>query len=169
MVPYLTMVILCGIPLLFMEFSIGQYTRLGPVHALAKICPLLKGEWLCRPWNGTCHSRNFPWISQFRVWVLFAIEVCLAGLVHDQQRVSCSDDQKHTKYNYWRLNSNMNITTVTNPFLNKLPPKQLIINQQFQKSNRYVNKDHWFWTKLFPETKNLDNSIKGRHIPVYSN
>ncbi|KAL6114201.1 uncharacterized protein ACO6RY_05024 [Pungitius sinensis] len=43
MVPYLTMVILCGIPLLFMEFSIGQYTRLGPVHALAKICPLLKG------------------------------------------------------------------------------------------------------------------------------
>ncbi|KAI3372085.1 hypothetical protein L3Q82_006938 [Scortum barcoo] len=43
MIPYLTMVILCGIPLLFMEFAIGQYTRLGPVHALAKICPLLKG------------------------------------------------------------------------------------------------------------------------------
>ncbi|XP_017269128.2 sodium- and chloride-dependent GABA transporter ine-like [Kryptolebias marmoratus] len=43
MVPYLTMVILCGIPLLFMEFIIGQYTRLGPVHAFAKICPLFKG------------------------------------------------------------------------------------------------------------------------------
>ncbi|XP_010730877.2 sodium- and chloride-dependent GABA transporter ine isoform X1 [Larimichthys crocea] len=43
MIPYFTMVILCGIPLLFMEFAIGQYTRLGPVHALAKICPLLKG------------------------------------------------------------------------------------------------------------------------------
>uniref|UniRef100_A0A3B5A055 Transporter n=1 Tax=Stegastes partitus TaxID=144197 RepID=A0A3B5A055_9TELE len=43
MVPYLTMVLLCGIPLLFMEFAIGQYTRLGPVHAFAKICPLLKG------------------------------------------------------------------------------------------------------------------------------
>ncbi|KAI4820976.1 hypothetical protein KUCAC02_028930 [Chaenocephalus aceratus] len=41
--PYLTMVLLCGLPLLFMEFSIGQYTRLGPVHALARICPLLKG------------------------------------------------------------------------------------------------------------------------------
>ncbi|XP_028680284.1 sodium- and chloride-dependent GABA transporter 1 isoform X2 [Erpetoichthys calabaricus] len=37
------MLLLCGIPLLFMEFSIGQYTRLGPVHAMAKICPLLKG------------------------------------------------------------------------------------------------------------------------------
>lgn len=43
MIPYLTMVFVCGIPLLFMEFAIGQYTRLGPVHAFAKICPLLKG------------------------------------------------------------------------------------------------------------------------------
>ncbi|KAG2471256.1 INE protein, partial [Polypterus senegalus] len=43
LIPYLVMLLLCGIPLLFMEFSIGQYTRLGPVHAMAKICPLLKG------------------------------------------------------------------------------------------------------------------------------
>ncbi|XP_069788870.1 sodium- and chloride-dependent GABA transporter ine-like isoform X2 [Narcine bancroftii] len=37
------MVLLCGIPLLLMEFIIGQYTSLGPVRALAEICPLLKG------------------------------------------------------------------------------------------------------------------------------
>ncbi|XP_043924353.1 sodium- and chloride-dependent GABA transporter ine-like [Protopterus annectens] len=43
LIPYLTMLFLCGIPLLFMEFVIGQYTRLGPVHAMARICPLLKG------------------------------------------------------------------------------------------------------------------------------
>lgn len=43
MIPYLIMVLLCGIPLLFMEFTLGQYTRLGPVHTFAKICPLLKG------------------------------------------------------------------------------------------------------------------------------
>ncbi|KAJ7994288.1 hypothetical protein DPEC_G00264330 [Dallia pectoralis] len=43
LVPYFLMLFLCGIPLLFMEFAIGQYTRLGPVHALAKICPLFKG------------------------------------------------------------------------------------------------------------------------------
>uniref|UniRef100_A0AAX7TH88 Transporter n=1 Tax=Astatotilapia calliptera TaxID=8154 RepID=A0AAX7TH88_ASTCA len=42
LIPYLTMVLVCGIPLLFMEFTVGQYTRLGPVHAFAKICPLLK-------------------------------------------------------------------------------------------------------------------------------
>ncbi|XP_018524993.1 sodium- and chloride-dependent GABA transporter ine isoform X2 [Lates calcarifer] len=43
MVPYFTMLFLCGVPLLFMEYVVGQYTRLGPVHAIAKICPLLKG------------------------------------------------------------------------------------------------------------------------------
>ncbi|XP_003451768.1 sodium- and chloride-dependent GABA transporter ine isoform X1 [Oreochromis niloticus] len=43
LIPYLTMVLVCGIPLLFMEFTVGQYTRLGPVHAFTKICPLLKG------------------------------------------------------------------------------------------------------------------------------
>lgn len=45
MIPYLVMLTLCGIPLVFMEFAIGQYTRLGTVHAFAKICPLFKGEW----------------------------------------------------------------------------------------------------------------------------
>ncbi|XP_064825199.1 sodium- and chloride-dependent GABA transporter ine-like [Oncorhynchus masou masou] len=43
LIPYFLMLFLCGIPLLFMEFAIGQYTRLGPVHALATICPLFKG------------------------------------------------------------------------------------------------------------------------------
>ncbi|XP_054630715.1 sodium- and chloride-dependent GABA transporter ine isoform X2 [Dunckerocampus dactyliophorus] len=43
LIPYLTMLFLCGIPLLLMEFAIGQFTHLGPVHALAKVCPLLKG------------------------------------------------------------------------------------------------------------------------------
>lgn len=42
LIPYLVMLFLCGIPLLFLEFAIGQYTRLGPVLALAKVCPLLK-------------------------------------------------------------------------------------------------------------------------------
>uniref|UniRef100_A0A3P9QEE8 Transporter n=1 Tax=Poecilia reticulata TaxID=8081 RepID=A0A3P9QEE8_POERE len=39
-IPYIVMVFICGIPLLFMEFAVGQYTRLGPVHAFTKICPL---------------------------------------------------------------------------------------------------------------------------------
>jgi hypothetical protein len=31
------------IPLLFMELAVGQYTRRGPIGALEKMCPILKG------------------------------------------------------------------------------------------------------------------------------
>ncbi|KAJ8266349.1 hypothetical protein GJAV_G00129390 [Gymnothorax javanicus] len=43
LIPYLLMLVVLGIPLLHMELSLGQYFRRGPVHALAKACPLLKG------------------------------------------------------------------------------------------------------------------------------
>ncbi|XP_059207829.1 sodium- and chloride-dependent GABA transporter ine [Centropristis striata] len=37
------MLVVLGIPLLYMELTLGQYMRRGPVHALANVCPLLKG------------------------------------------------------------------------------------------------------------------------------
>ncbi|XP_022521552.2 sodium- and chloride-dependent GABA transporter ine [Astyanax mexicanus] len=43
LVPYLLMLVLLGIPLLYMELTVGQYLRKGPVLAMAKLCPLLKG------------------------------------------------------------------------------------------------------------------------------
>ncbi|KAL0994404.1 hypothetical protein UPYG_G00121790 [Umbra pygmaea] len=43
LIPYLLMLLVLGIPLLYMELILGQYMRKGPVHALAKACPLLKG------------------------------------------------------------------------------------------------------------------------------
>merc|ERR1711953_639546 len=46
LIPYLVMLLLCGIPLLYMELAVGQYTRRGPIGALGKICPLLKGAGL---------------------------------------------------------------------------------------------------------------------------
>ena len=45
LIPYLVMLLLCGIPLLYMELAVGQYTRRGPIGALGKICPILKGEY----------------------------------------------------------------------------------------------------------------------------
>lgn len=43
LIPYLLMLVFLGVPLLYMELTVGQYTRRGPVHALATVCPLLKG------------------------------------------------------------------------------------------------------------------------------
>lgn len=44
LIPYLIMLFLCGMPLFFMELSLGQYIALGPVTSWAAICPLAKGE-----------------------------------------------------------------------------------------------------------------------------
>ncbi|XP_076587827.1 sodium- and chloride-dependent GABA transporter 1 isoform X1 [Chaetodon auriga] len=71
MIPYLTMLILCGIPLLFMEFAIGQYTRLGPVHAFAKICPLLKGVGLATVVISFVFSTYYNVLMSWALYYLF--------------------------------------------------------------------------------------------------
>ena len=38
------MLFLCGIPLLYMELAMGQFTRRGPVGALQKLCPFFQGN-----------------------------------------------------------------------------------------------------------------------------
>lgn len=44
LVPFFLMLVLCAIPLLYMELAVGQYTQNGPVGAIAKLCPLFKGK-----------------------------------------------------------------------------------------------------------------------------
>ncbi|XP_060895262.1 sodium- and chloride-dependent GABA transporter 1 [Labrus mixtus] len=71
MVPYLIMLVLCGLPLLFMEFAIGQYTRIGPVHALAKICPLLKGVGLATVVISFVYSTYYNVLMSWALYYLF--------------------------------------------------------------------------------------------------
>ncbi|XP_054721556.1 sodium-dependent proline transporter-like [Uloborus diversus] len=42
LVPYLLFLVICGMPLFFLEMSFGQFASLGPV-AIWKICPIFKG------------------------------------------------------------------------------------------------------------------------------
>lgn len=44
LIPYLIILVICGIPMLFMELAVGQYTGRGPIGALGQICPLFKGK-----------------------------------------------------------------------------------------------------------------------------
>ncbi|XP_050345679.1 sodium- and chloride-dependent GABA transporter ine-like [Nymphalis io] len=46
LIPYFIILIVCGVPMLFMELAIGQYTAHGPIGALSQICPLFKGAGL---------------------------------------------------------------------------------------------------------------------------
>lgn len=37
------MLVIAGLPLMFMELSFGQYAALGPIAVYHRFCPLLKG------------------------------------------------------------------------------------------------------------------------------
>ncbi|ESO10226.1 hypothetical protein HELRODRAFT_72882 [Helobdella robusta] len=43
LIPYFVMLFLCGIPLLYMELAVGQYTNQGPVCAIKSLCPFFQG------------------------------------------------------------------------------------------------------------------------------
>ncbi|XP_029960070.1 sodium- and chloride-dependent GABA transporter ine [Salarias fasciatus] len=110
LIPYFTMLILCGIPLLFMEFAIGQYTQLGPVHAFAKICPLLKGVGLATVvmsflfsvyynvllgWTLFYFFNSFgaslPWTSCSSAWNVF--QNCSAGFSSNATHLQSASQQ----------------------------------------------------------------------------
>uniref|UniRef100_A0A671WMZ4 Transporter n=1 Tax=Sparus aurata TaxID=8175 RepID=A0A671WMZ4_SPAAU len=71
MIPYLIMMVLCGFPLLFMEYTIGQYTRLGPVHAFAKMCPLFKGVGLATVVIAFVFSTYYSVLMAWALYYLF--------------------------------------------------------------------------------------------------
>ncbi|KAK9881778.1 hypothetical protein WA026_017296 [Henosepilachna vigintioctopunctata] len=46
LIPYIITMLVCGVPLLYMELAVGQYTGRGPIGALGHLCPLFKGTGL---------------------------------------------------------------------------------------------------------------------------
>lgn len=44
LVPYFIILFVCGVPMLFMELAVGQYTGRGPIGAIGQLCPLFKGK-----------------------------------------------------------------------------------------------------------------------------
>ncbi len=47
LIPYTTMLIFGALPLFFLELSVGQFTKSGPITIWNKICPPMKGIGYC--------------------------------------------------------------------------------------------------------------------------
>ncbi|XP_075912785.1 sodium- and chloride-dependent GABA transporter ine-like [Petromyzon marinus] len=114
LLPYLVMLALCGIPLLLMEMSVGQYTGLGPVRALAAICPLFKGVGLatvaisfllCSYYNviitwalfylvNSCQE-PLPWLSCNNSWN--EVDSCSDGVARPNSTLQSSSQQYYSK------------------------------------------------------------------------
>ena len=44
LIPYFINLCLVAVPLMYMEFCVGQFTQRGPIGALGRLCPILKGS-----------------------------------------------------------------------------------------------------------------------------
>ena len=69
LIPYVIMMCLIGMPLLFMEYSFGQYFGVGGLTIFKKVCPMFQGKCLldnlkplARIW---CWSKNGTTFSRF--------------------------------------------------------------------------------------------------------
>jgi SNF family Na+-dependent transporter len=44
LIPFFIMLVLCGVPLAYMEMAVGQCTQQGPTGAIRKLCPFFQGS-----------------------------------------------------------------------------------------------------------------------------
>ncbi|KAK6638401.1 hypothetical protein RUM44_008830 [Polyplax serrata] len=71
LIPYILAMVVCGIPLLYMELTIGQLTKRGPIGALGKLCPLLKGAGLSSVVISFIMSTYYNVIIAYTIYYLF--------------------------------------------------------------------------------------------------
>ncbi|XP_058988103.1 sodium- and chloride-dependent GABA transporter ine [Musca domestica] len=71
LVPYCIILIICSIPLLFMELSVGQYTGRGPIGALGQLCPLFKGAGLASVVVSFLMSTYYSVIIGYSIYYFF--------------------------------------------------------------------------------------------------
>lgn len=125
LVPYFLILIICGIPVLYMELSVGQFTRRGPIGALGQICPLFKGAGLASVVISFIMSTYYNVIIAYAVYYFFTsfkseIPWQLCGNRWNTQSCWNSDTQK---YNFTRLNNS------------KTPSEEFYENKVLQISN----------------------------------
>lgn len=120
LVPYFIILIICGIPMLFMELAVGQYTGRGPIGAFGQICPLFKGKYLIgtctfvpnlKPWNRASHSNKNLFHATYLIIINFLYSSNL--IIHSLLEKGLSLNHKtvfsiyslcHARYNAKNLN-----------------------------------------------------------------
>ncbi|XP_048764055.1 sodium- and chloride-dependent GABA transporter ine-like [Ostrea edulis] len=94
LVPFFLMLILCAVPLLYMELTVGQYTQKGPVGALGKLCPLFKGAGLATVVISFLFTTYYNVIIAWAFYYLFSCFQAVlpwVGCNHDWNSPNCWD------------------------------------------------------------------------------
>ncbi|XP_011707804.1 PREDICTED: sodium- and chloride-dependent GABA transporter ine [Wasmannia auropunctata] len=126
LVPYFLILVVCGVPLLYMELSIGQFTRRGPIGALGQMCPLLKGAGL------SSVVISFLLSTYHNVIIAYAIYYFFAAFRPEQPWSRC--DNSWNSQRCW-LPSYGTIDNRTRPNLTRTPSEEFFDNKVLQMSS----------------------------------
>ncbi|XP_075152282.1 solute carrier family 6 member inebriated isoform X2 [Haematobia irritans] len=124
LVPYCIILIICSIPLLFMELSIGQYTGRGPIGALGQLCPLFKGAGLASVVVSFLMSTYYSVIIGYSIYYFFT------SFRTDMPWVDCNN--RWNTPDCWvpqRVEDN-----VTSPSMSRTPSEEFFENKVLQIS-----------------------------------
>ncbi|GLH14578.1 Sodium- and chloride-dependent GABA transporter ine [Gryllus bimaculatus] len=83
LVPYLLILVVCGVPLLYMELAVGQFTRRGPIGALGQLCPIFKGAGLASV------VISFLMSTYYNVIIAYALYYFFSAFKSDVPWASC--------------------------------------------------------------------------------
>ncbi|CAK9826613.1 Sodium- and chloride-dependent GABA transporter ine [Anthophora retusa] len=125
LIPYFLILIVCGVPLLYMELSIGQFTRRGPIGALGQICPLFKGAGL------SSVVISFLMSTYHNVIIAYAIYYFFAAFRAKQPWSDC--DNSWNTFACW-LPTYIAIDNRTRPNASRTPSEEFFDNKVLQLS-----------------------------------
>ncbi|XP_017777870.1 PREDICTED: sodium- and chloride-dependent GABA transporter ine [Nicrophorus vespilloides] len=91
LIPYLIIMIICGVPMLYMELAVGQFTGRGPIGALGQLCPLFKGTGVASV------VISFLMSTYYSVIIAYGIFYFFTSFKVDQPWMDCN--------NTWNTNS----------------------------------------------------------------
>jgi len=103
LIPYFIMLFLVGIPLLYMELSIGLITQRGPIHSMKTLAPIMKGTGYATVVMSFLYASYFSVIIVYSLFYLFnSFHAVLpwtycrtgddgTGDLHDWATANCTD------------------------------------------------------------------------------
>ncbi|XP_031620588.1 sodium- and chloride-dependent GABA transporter ine isoform X2 [Contarinia nasturtii] len=125
LVPYFIILFVCGVPMLFMELAVGQYTGRGPIGAIGQLCPLFKGVGMASV------VVSFIMSTYYSVIIAYAIYYFFSAFRPESPWLDCK--QRWATPDCWipaRLQSNM-----TRSINSRTPSEEFFENKVLQMSS----------------------------------
>uniref|UniRef100_A0A336MFN3 Transporter n=1 Tax=Culicoides sonorensis TaxID=179676 RepID=A0A336MFN3_CULSO len=125
LIPYFIILFICGIPMLFLELAVGQYTGRGPIGALGQICPLFKGTGLASV------VISFFMSTYYSVIIAYAIYYFFTSFKPELPWIECSP--RWSTPDCW--NPTMVQSNISKPFMSRAPTEEFFENKVLKISD----------------------------------